>query len=225
MPALGRPAAFRLPEVLDPARREAAADVLACYYGLGAHGAHASFTGARFDAWDSTGTRALDVNRFTADDVVAVSFLSVFVPPRAAAILIEDPDREFTRLLEAVPDRDLVEERAPWPADWPGWALHRALLDLDGVGATTASKLLARKRPRLRPIYDSVVAKVTGTEQLWDGLRRTLLAEDWLHPHLVKLGEASGIPSAVPPLRVFDVLAWMEGTEQVPCPALGVRPR
>ena len=40
---------MRLPDLLAPGRHDAAADTLACYYGLGPHGQHASFTGARFD--------------------------------------------------------------------------------------------------------------------------------------------------------------------------------
>ena len=43
-----------------------------------------------------------------------------------------------------------------------------------GVGATTASKLLARNGPRLRPIYDSVVATVIDSQDIWSPLRRTL---------------------------------------------------
>ncbi len=47
----------------------------------------------------------------------------------------------------------------------PAWSLMGALHQLPGVGATKASKLFARKRPRLRPIYDSVVAEVMDTRQ------------------------------------------------------------
>ncbi|MGY0235898.1 DUF6308 family protein [Longispora urticae] len=50
--------------------------------------------------------------------------------------------------------RRLADEAASWPADWAGWRLRAALLDLDGVGVTTATKLMARKRPRLRPMWD-----------------------------------------------------------------------
>ena len=51
----------------------------------------------------------------------------------------------------------------------------RALRELPGVGATKASKLVARKRPRLRPIWDSVVTIVTGAvEQQWELVRLTL---------------------------------------------------
>lgn len=39
--------------------------------------------GAPFDSWSSTGDRVGASDRFTADDLVAVRFLSVQVPPRA----------------------------------------------------------------------------------------------------------------------------------------------
>jgi len=53
--------------------------------------------GAAFDTWDSTGTRSEDVDRFTADDLVAVTFLSVDVPPRAARLLLRDAQRRRVR--------------------------------------------------------------------------------------------------------------------------------
>lgn len=39
------------------------------------------------------------------------------------------------------------------------------------VGPTRARRSYARKRPRLRPIYETVIAQVLGTEQLWEPLR------------------------------------------------------
>src|SRR5687768_6439219 len=79
---------------------------------------------------------------------------------------------------------------------WAGWTLMRALDDLDDVGPTIASKLLARKRPRLRPIWDPVVADVTGTrKQLWEPLRATLRHDDLaLHRRLLRLRERAGLP-------------------------------
>jgi hypothetical protein len=82
---------------------------------------------------------------------------------------------------------------------------------LPEVGATTASKLLARKRPRLRPIYDTVVARVIGSQQIWEPLRTLLCAQPELHERLHGLRQQAGLPEAVSPLRVFDVVAWMEG--------------
>lgn len=212
---------MKLPQLLASADDAPALDVLACYYGLGSHAEHNDFTGARFDTWDSTGTRAADANRFTADDLVAVTFLSVQVSPRAASSLLETKAGVFTALLDELGDYvDLVEERNRWPENWVGWRLMTELTQLPDVGPTTASKLLARKRPRLRPIYDSVVSRVIGDNRLWEPLRAQLQHDPDLHPRLVRLRDQAQLPEHVSAIRVFDVLAWMEGTRQVPCPSL-----
>jgi hypothetical protein len=209
---------MQLPQLLSGAHDAPALDALACYYGRGRHAEHNDFTGARFDTWDSTGTRADDTNRFTADDLVAVTFLSVQVSPRAATSLLDTNAGVFTALLDELGDDvDLVEERDPWPNNWAGWRLMTELNQLPGVGPTTASKLLARKRPRLRPIYDSVVARVIGDNRLWEPLRVKLQHDPDLHPRLGRLRDLACLPDHVSAIRVFDVLAWMEGSGQVPC--------
>ena len=204
---------FRLPEALQPEHIDVARTYLTDYYALPPSAA-SSCTGAAFDSWDSTGTRDRAADHFTADDLVAVSFLSVTVGPRAAHLLLQQDAARFAGLLAQVgPDRDLADEGAPMLADGPEFLLHRALLALPDVGPTTASKLFARKRPRLRPIYDSVVMKVTDTEgNLWEPLRVALRASDNdLHHRLVALRPRSGLGASASPLRVLDVIAWMEG--------------
>ena len=171
------------------------------------------YTGSRFDTWDSTGTRADDVDRFTADDL-AVTFLSVEVPPAAGYTLLVTKAQEFSALLRRVgPDRDLADEVDALADGWAGWQLQNALRDLPGIGTTTASKLFARKRPRLRPIWDSVVAAVTGTaKQQWEPMRLALRENDRaLHRRLLSLRDEAGLPAAVSATRVLDVLAWLEG--------------
>lgn len=180
------------------------------YYGTS--GKPSQFTGARFDTWDSNGTRWADRDRFTADDLVAVSLLSVNVSAAAAILLLDTQADAFSDLLtELGDDRDLADEHVPWPDDWAGWILFNKLLKLPDVGPTTASKLLARKRPRLRPIYDSVVATVVGSQQLWEPLRDALTADPVLHERLLGLRDEAGLPEDVSALRVFDVVTWMEG--------------
>ncbi len=82
-------------------------------------------------------------------------------------------------------------------------------------GQHQGRKLLARKRPRLRPIYDSVIAKATGsTDNLWEPLRLALRAnDDALHHRLLRLRTAAGLPEQISALRVFDVIAWREGND------------
>lgn len=204
-----------LPLVLEAGREAEAVAQLRRYYGLQLPSRDA-YTGSAFDTWDSTGTRAADADRFTADDLVAVTFLSVEVTPRAAYQLLVSRATEFSALLEELgPDRDLAEVAEPLADEWAGWDLLGALRDLPGVGPTTASKLLARKRPRLRPVYDDVVARVMGVrERQWEPLRLALRDDGLrLHRRLLHLRDSAGLPAEVPALRVLDVLAWLQGKD------------
>lgn len=94
-------------------------------------------------------------------------------PGSAVARLIDTHAAQFTELLEELgPDRDLVEEAEPRPDDWVGWRLWSAPVALPDIGPTRASKLYARKRPRLGPIYDTVVADVIGRTDIWSRYAR-----------------------------------------------------
>ncbi|WP_433830835.1 DUF6308 family protein [Actinoplanes sp. CA-015351] len=208
---------FTLPEALRNPDDEAALRLLRRYYGDPVTGAGAAI-GAAFDDWDSTGTRLADADRFVADDLVAVSLLSVRVPGAAAVVLLRDRADEFAELLGAIgPDRDLVDEAEPLTDDkWPGWRLQAALRTIDGIDTTIATKLIARKRPRLRPIWDRVVAEVTGARKhQWEPLRAKLQEDDRsLQRRLIGLHAKAGLPEQVSPLRIFDVIAWREGKDR-----------
>ncbi len=200
---------FKLPNALLTDDDGPALELLRRYYGPN------PAVGATFDAWDSTGTRAADINRFTADDLVAVTFLSVRVPPTAAIVLLRDRAAEFTELLTGLgPDRDLADEKGK--LDDKNWDLQTALRAIPGIDTTIATKLIARKRPRLRPIWDRVVAEVTGTQkQQWEPLREALSKQNGaLQQRLIALHTAAGLPAAVTPLRVLDVIAWREGKDR-----------
>lgn len=208
---------FCLPAALQSPDAEPALRYLRKYYKerpgtpLGA-----DYTGARFDVWDSTQTREADANRFTADDLVAVSFLSVAVPPKAAWELLAGRPDDFNNLLQDVGADDLSDvDPSVINESWPAWRLWCELRKLRGVDWVIAGKLLARKRPRLIPIYDRVVKTVTGGDRnYWKPLCRALQADNKaLYQRLAQLHLEAGLPQAVPLLRVFDVIAWMEGQE------------
>jgi hypothetical protein len=75
--------------------------------------------------------------------------------PDSVRKLLRDRADEFSKLLiDLGPDRNLVDEDRPLGNGWAGWRLMEVLKKLPDVGTTTASKLVARKRPRLRPIWD-----------------------------------------------------------------------
>ena len=207
---------FTSPDALATNGDTAALGLLEVYFGT-PYCSPSAYGGAHFDQWDSLGTRDADADRFTADDLVAVTFLSVNVSPPAARAILRDRAGELAGLLREVgEDKDLADEPEQHPDEWAGWRLMAALRTLPDVGPTIASKLVARKRPRLRPIWDSVVAELTGTQQSqWEPLRVALRADDLaLHRRLLRLRAAAGLPEQVSVLRVLDVICWMEGKQK-----------
>lgn len=204
-----------LPKCLIDDDNDRAIAILRKYYGTLAAGG--GFTGSAFDTFDPSGTRAASANTFTSDDLVSVTLLSVTVPPRATLELLVRKRRQFEVLLEAVgPDREFAEEPSVSKEDFaPAWELWRALEALPGVGATITSKLMARKRPRLIPIFDSIIdAHALGDTGIhWRPLHSTLRRDDGaIHKRLTRIRDGAGIDQSVSALRVFDVLTWMEGS-------------
>ncbi|MGW8955599.1 DUF6308 family protein [Streptomyces sp. NPDC055709] len=150
----------------------------------------------------------------TAADLIAVQTLSVTVPVPVALDLLEGRlGGHLSDLLRAMPvDVDMAEADAAHlfpgsPAD-QAWHLLHDQLD---VGWVIAGKLLARKRPRLLPVYDRVVRCALGRPRpFWLSLH-TALREDGaaLHRQLLELRQAAGLPETVSALRVCDVAVWM----------------
>jgi hypothetical protein len=206
---------FRLSSSLRESNDAVAVSVLTDYY-RPLSGYQSGYTGSQFDRFDPSGGRSASLNTFTSDDLVAVTLLSVRVPGRAAFELLGPQRRRFEVLLEAVgTDRDFAIEDSIAEDDFrPAWDLWRALSELPGLGPTTVSKLMARKRPKLFPIYDSVIdgTVLGGTGVLWAPLHAALRADSFaLHKRLLRLRVGAGLDEAVSALRVFDVLSWMDG--------------
>ncbi|WP_144679680.1 DUF6308 family protein [Cellulosimicrobium sp. TH-20] len=205
-----------VPPVLTPRLRDEAVKHLRRYFGP--VGGTTGWAGSRFERLAGGGDRPETVDRFTADDLVAVSLLSVNVPPHGAIDLLETRADEFAQLLAEIPhDVELVDLESI-PDDWAPGRLWEALPDIHGIGWVTAGKLLARKRPRLVPVYDTVVrAAVQPTASFWEALRAELRADDRaLHRHLVSLRDEAGIGDDISALRVFDVVVWMHHRYLVP---------
>lgn len=140
--------------------------------------------------------------------------LSVTVPASVALDILEGPlGVRLSGLLHDIPrdinmvDADAVVVADGSPAD-QAWHLLR---DQPDVGWVTAGKLLARKRPRLLPVYDRVVRCAVGRPtSFWLALH-TALQEDGaaLHRQLLELRQVAGVPETVSALRVCDVVVWM----------------
>ena len=175
-----------------------------------------AFTGAHFERLGGGGDRPATAHEFTAEDLVAVTMLSVDIPPAAALQILGPLRTRLSELLRTIPtDVDLVNvDPAEIDASWQPWVLFEVLGGLKGVGRTTATKLLARKCPRLIPIYDREVNRVLGLNKgaHWRPLACALRADDRaLHRALVELRAESGIGEDISPLRVLDVVTWMTG--------------
>ena len=114
------------------------------------------FTGRRFERLGGGGDAAEVANRFTGDDLVAVTLLSVDILGEAAITILEDTS--IGAGLNEIPcgvdlwdaPRSVVEPSSAAEQVW------RRLKGIGGVGWVTADKLLARKRPRLLPVYDRI---------------------------------------------------------------------
>ncbi|MDI9917810.1 DUF6308 family protein [Rhodococcus sp. IEGM 1379] len=205
---------IRLPRVLRDGDDAGAIDVLQEYFTRKVAKTGYLRTGALWDAWDPSGRREEDVDRLTAEDLVAVTLLSVKVPGQGALILLGEKNAELNKLLvEVGPDRDLASESEELTSDSAAWRLETALWEIHGVGRTIASKLIARKRPRLYPIYDDVVGRELGTKAAHlEPVRFSLHQRNGeLHDRLLDLRDRAGLDDVVPAVRILDVLAWMQG--------------
>ena len=181
------------------------------------------YTGSRFETFGGGGDRN-EPNRVIAGDLIAVSMLSVHVPAQAAIGILDEMDEEIESLLtqvpveariEDLPDTDFAtffERGAPISILW---RLLRQKEDTWGIGQTTASKILARKRPHLIPIYDSVIAAqvgITNSDNQWELWFEAFQGDSGgvLVDRLRAIREASG-QVHLSLLRVLDVVLWMEG--------------
>jgi hypothetical protein len=198
-----------VPEILEHPQREQAVAHLRRYFGQVT--AKTGWSGSRFERFAGGGDRPEVADHFTAEDLVAVSLLSVNVPPLGALQILETRADELSDLLARVPRSLELVDVDEIPADWAPNVLWSALRDVPGVGWVTAGKLMARKRPHLVPVYDSVVqAAATPTGSFWDALRTALRVDERaLHRHLLSLRDEAEIGDDISVLRVFDVVVWM----------------
>ncbi|MFD5739536.1 DUF6308 family protein [Streptomyces massasporeus] len=191
-----------------------AASNLRRYFGTGLLHEAAPFTGSRFEHLAGGGDRQAVANVVAADDLIAVQTLSVRIPAQAALDLLEgDLGVRLCKLLSSVPfDIDMVDaEAADLGEGLPAHTAWRILCDQRGIGWVAAGKLLARKRPRLLPVYDQVVRCILGRPgSFWLDLHGALSANNHaLHHELLALRQSADLPATVSALRVCDVVLWM----------------
>jgi Family of unknown function (DUF6308) len=160
------------------------------------------FAGATFDTLGANPR-----NEITRDDLLAVTLLDVRWTASAVRRLLGADSAQATALLVRISSATSL-----WEASDERLAAIDPLWDLltsgrDGVGQTLASKLLARKRPRLVPITDKIiVARVDTANQTWKALRYCL-QDASLRQAIEALRPRQATTASV--LRLLDAALWM----------------
>lgn len=179
------------------------------------------YTGSEFER---IGAEPGHENTFTAADLYSVTTLAVEVPARAGIAILGGESSAFNGLLEQIPnvaigslsDAEFETHLGLESKAMELWDLLRRNRPGDrrwGLGPTTTSKIIARKRPHLIPIEDSVVNRVIelGRGDSWRLWWEAFQAEgDYLEERATKLRAEIGRPE-LSTLRVFDVMLWMWG--------------
>jgi hypothetical protein len=153
-----------------------------------------------------------DRDRFTTTDLLAVTLLDVALPPPSIRSLLETGADKFNGLLAAVPDEvDLwnVSDEDLAHAEALYWALRK----LHNVGRTRASKLMARKRPRLVPVVDSVIIEALNLgDDSWVSLRACL--SDPTVRQAIEASRPDNAPAEfISTLRLLDAAVWMRRSQ------------
>lgn len=182
-----------------------------------------SYSGARFDVLDGGGDREEVRDHFTYADLLSPGLLSTPLERHSVLTMLGEHlphlHARAQRLLERLPTRtDLknADDSTLAVAD----ELRQTLLEMPGIGPVIASKLMARKRPRLIPIIDSVVTETLhhpGDNQFWARLREYLRTDD-LHERLLNIGDESAAPDGTSAIRIFDVIVWLHGKKRTDSP-------
>jgi Family of unknown function (DUF6308) len=177
------------------------------------------FTGSRFERFKSVDNRRAP-NEITSDDLIAVSMLGVHVPAAAAIRILDRDHDQISSVLKDIPHTPLADAAPDAVAVGTSGAsrLWRLLRDeRDGMGPTTTSKLMARKRPHLIPVWDGLVGHATGQDTLthWDWMRDVLRADNkFLHRWLRDTADQAGDWEDIGVLRLFDVLVWLTESDR-----------
>lgn len=163
----------------------------------------------------------VEYDTITAADLYATSLLGISIGPRAGRQLLQGgPHRsEILKALRMVPvETDLADaDDAVFDA---AEHLHLQLKNaLGGNKWVAASKLCARKRPRLFPVRDSLVTRRllgVGQDRRVDWLvYQHLITDGDVQRRLKEVTQESAIRESDlldPPLRILDVVLWMHAT-------------
>ncbi|NMM25168.1 MAG: hypothetical protein HHJ11_17125 [Phycicoccus sp.] len=184
------------------------------------HGTPRQFSGSLFDSIGGGGDRSDVENQITREDVFAVAAVNAPVPAAVASLLLNEPasGRLATLLRQLPTDIDLWDaEDETLAIATKAWdeirTIHEAGTTFGADGGFAANKLLARKRPRLIPLYDekvrAVVYLVEGASW-WFSLRDALRVDGEDNEVRFRVGAAmlEAKVGYVSVLRGLDVILW-----------------
>jgi hypothetical protein len=176
---------------------------------LGAYFFKQAFTGSSFETFCNS-----DPYNFTTLDIVAVSMLSVNIPPSATRWILGEGQTSLNHLLQKIDEKLAIDSPlADLTKGSDAWKLWKSIHSLWGVGETKASKLLAAKRPHLFPIYDQHVAKALhlSSDKYWEPWQQFMRSEGGIKAVSIVKQFANEINQPqVSPLRLLDIVIWMQ---------------
>jgi hypothetical protein len=188
------------------------------------HGTPRQFSGSLFDTIGGGGDRPDIENQITREDVLAVAAVNASVPAAVASLLLTQPasGRLATWLRQLPTDIDLWDaEDDTLAIATKAWdeirMVHEAGTTSTAGGGFAATKLLARKRPRLIPLSDE---KVRGAVYLvegaswWFSLRHAMRVDGEDNEVRFRVGKAMREADVgyVSVLRGLDVVLWSYAT-------------
>jgi hypothetical protein len=213
-----------IPAILDDDHIDTAAKLLGTYYRRTGAGLPA-YKGSMYNCWGGGGDAPHDVNRITPDDLIAVSFLCPDIPDRAAFGILDTQAALVSDLLAQIPaSLDMADVQADefdkiLGDASPAFQLRHVLSGRDtgwGMGETRTSKVMARKRPLLLPVYDSAVGHLMnlnrGPAGQWQRWHTALTDGTGLPQRLREIRRLSRITDPISEIRVMDIVLWMYGT-------------
>jgi hypothetical protein len=200
--------------------RDGAVSSIVEYFAANPRTGMPAHTDARFETLGRQGHVDPEPDPMTPADLLSVDLLSVQVPGPAAMWMLGEGAERIRDLLPIptglvlwdAEDEDIGRASPAW---WLWDLLRQHDAGLLGTGPVTTSKLLARKRPLLVPIADSVVegALRPGVDGFWASMRTamrdTRLREALHAAHMHACKQAPHIPGNLPLLRELDIIVWM----------------
>ena len=177
-----------------------------------------TLTGPAFDSYGDN-----DPYRITSDDLIAITMLSIAIRESSSSSLRPTSIRMLKSYQSAIADKlsDLPADRdlhSLTSAEFDRWlgpgssgdSLYWLLRNDVSIPRVAVYKLLARKRPLLMPIRDTVVEKALKqtASAWWRPWRDALASDPTLVRDLADIRESAHRPH-LSLLRVADIVIWM----------------